>query len=349
MLGLTFVKELAFAETCEFNDSNFGRIDGQISEMKLPGDSSITVIEEEPLTEDARAGAASLFTERPRSAEDLADRVGLFLSANQDTFDIAQRNLNFLHTSLLSPHPPGFVAVGVSSNKLAYLRKAATILSLYRYAQVNELGVRNAQWDKLLLFIVGPVVYLRTREPELFHSTALMAMDDQGLAPFHAALEWQEQKIPEWMEKLVGRGGIKETGDINVGGTGKIPEGNGIFLLSNGSMPAVSSALRSACEKLRATPTPGAVPAKIEQENNIQMATEEIPVAPVEEERRQSASRTNGWNRRIDTYKATKETNPEVARKNAMARHALAYSWMTIDGAGHRWVHIRPIHNSQKE
>ena len=37
-------------------------------------------------------------------------------------------------------------------------------------------------------------------------------------------------------------------------------------------------------------------------------------------------------------------TNPEVARKNSMARHALAYSWVTTDAAGHRWVHIRPIH-----
>ena len=48
-------------------------------------------------------------------------------------------------------------------------------------------------------------------------------------------------------------------------------------------------------------------------------------------------------------YRATKETDPEVARKNSMARHALAYSWVTTDAAGHRWVHIRPIHYSQQE
>jgi hypothetical protein len=48
-------------------------------------------------------------------------------------------------------------------------------------------------------------------------------------------------------------------------------------------------------------------------------------------------------------YRATKETDPEVARKNSMARHALAYSWVTMDAAGHRWVHIRPIHYSQQE
>jgi hypothetical protein len=46
----------------------------------------------------------------------------------------------------------------------------------------------------------------------------------------------------------------------------------------------------------------------------------------------------------MENYRATKETNPEVARKNSMARHALAYSWVTTDAAGHRWVHIRPIH-----
>ena len=48
-------------------------------------------------------------------------------------------------------------------------------------------------------------------------------------------------------------------------------------------------------------------------------------------------------------YRATKETDPEVARKNSFARHALAYSWVTTDAAGHRWVHIRPIHYSQQE
>jgi hypothetical protein len=50
-----------------------------------------------------------------------------------------------------------------------------------------------------------------------------------------------------------------------------------------------------------------------------------------------------------ERYRGTKETDPEVARKNSMARHALAYSWVTTDAAGHRWVHIRPIHYSQQE
>ena len=37
----------------------------------------------------------------------------------------------------------------------------------------------------------------------------------------------------------------------------------------------------------------------------------------------------------------------EVARKNSVARTLpLAYSWVTTDAAGHRWVHIRPIHYS---
>ncbi len=64
-----------------------------------------------------------------------------------------------------------------------------------------------------------------------------MAMDDQALNPFHEALNWQGQKTPEWMEKVVGRGNIKETGDTNVGGLGKLPEGDGIFVLSNGLLP----------------------------------------------------------------------------------------------------------------
>jgi hypothetical protein len=345
LLALVFFPYPGFAEVCEFSSSAVSSIDGRISEMTLPGDSTITVIEEKSLNEEARAGATSLFTERASSAEELADRVGLFLSGNQDEFNIAESNLNLLQNRLQSTHPPTFVAVGISHNELAYLRKVASILSLHRYAQVNELGARNEHWDELLLIAVGPVVYLKTREPELFHATTLMAMDDQALTPFRQALNGQEQRIPDWMEKLVGRGGVKETGDAGVGGPGKLPEGDGVFLLGNDSLPAVSSALVSECEKLRIPPSPEPIPGKIEQGNNVQTAKQEV--AAEEGSRRKSTS--NGWGRRTDFLKGTKETDPLVARTNAMARHALAYSWVTVDGAGRRWVHIRPIHYVQKE
>jgi hypothetical protein len=346
LLALVFFPYPGLAEVCEFSDSTVGSIDGRISEMTTPGDSTITVIEEESLNEETRAAATSLFTERRSSAEELADRVGLFLSGHQDEFNMAERNLKLLRDRLQSPHPPTFVAVGLSHNKLAYLRKVASILSLHRYAQVNELGAKNEHWDELLLIAVGPVVYLKTREPGLFHATTLMAMDDQALTPFHQALNGQEQKIPEWMEKLVGRGGVKETGDAIFGGPGKLPEGDGVFLLGNDSLPAVSTALISECEKLRVPPSPEPIPGKIEQGNNVETAKQEVAAAE-EGSRRKNISA--GWGRRTDFLRGTKETDPLVARTNAMAKHALAYSWVTVDGAGHRWVHIRPIHYNQKE
>jgi hypothetical protein len=65
---------------------------------------------------------------------------------------------------------------------------------------------------------------------------------------------------------------------------------------------------------------------------------------------KQGADRVNGWNRRTEIFAATKETDDrELAREDAMARHALVYSWVTIDRAGHHWVHIRPLHYSQSE
>jgi hypothetical protein len=74
------------------------------------------------------------------------------------------------------------------------------------------------------------------------------------------------------------------------------------------------------------------------------------PTAGGQDEQTGSTSRMNGWRRRTENYRATKETDdPEVARKNAIARHAWTYSWVTTDGTGHRWVHIRPIQYSQRE
>ena len=62
-----------------------------------------------------------------------------------------------------------------------------------------------------------------------------------------------------------------------------------------------------------------------------------------------STGREDGWNRRMEIFGAAKEADDrDLAREDAMARHALTYSWATIDRAGHRWVHIRPIYYSQR-
>jgi len=74
------------------------------------------------------------------------------------------------------------------------------------------------------------------------------------------------------------------------------------------------------------------------------------PTAGGQDEQTGSTSRLNGWSRRAEIYRATKETDDaEVARKNAIARHAMTYSWVTTDGTGHSWVHTRPIYYSQKD
>ena len=62
-----------------------------------------------------------------------------------------------------------------------------------------------------------------------------------------------------------------------------------------------------------------------------------------------STGRVDGWNRRAENIGTTKEIDDrDVAREKAIARHALVYSWVTIDRAGHRWVHIRTLHYSQR-
>ena len=69
-----------------------------------------------------------------------------------------------------------------------------------------------------------------------------------------------------------------------------------------------------------------------------------------QEEQTGSPSRLNGWSRRAEIYRATKETDEaEAARRNAIARHAMTYSWVTTDGTGRSWVHTRPIYYSQKD
>jgi hypothetical protein len=74
------------------------------------------------------------------------------------------------------------------------------------------------------------------------------------------------------------------------------------------------------------------------------------PAAGGQEEQTGSPSRLNGWSRRAEIYRATKETDEaEAARRNAIARHAMTYSWVTTDGTGRSWVHTRPIYYSQKD
>jgi hypothetical protein len=74
------------------------------------------------------------------------------------------------------------------------------------------------------------------------------------------------------------------------------------------------------------------------------------PTVGGQEEQTASASRLNSWSRRAEIYRATRETDEaEVARKNAIARHAMTYSWVTTDGTGRSWVHTRPIYYSQRD
>jgi hypothetical protein len=336
-LALAFLTYPVVAQVCELNNitgsENF--------QIKAAEDFTITAIQGKDLNDDARGDAAGLFSDRVSSIDDITDRVKLFLSANQDSFNIAESNLRFLKERLGKQNPPAFVAVDMSLEELAYLRKVAAILSLHRYAQVNALGARNAYWDKLLLIVVGPVVYLSARQPDLFHATAVMAMDDQALNPFQEALNWRGRNIPDWMQKVVGRGGNKEMRDISVRSLDKLPEGDGVFVLGNGLSPTISSAFVSACEKLR---NQAPIPSNTEQANNVPKATEKTAAA---EEQSRKTSTFNGLSRQTEMYRATNGTDAEAARKNAMARRALAYSWVTIDGAGHRWVHIRPIRYSR--
>lgn len=71
------------------------------------------------------------------------------------------------------------------------------------------------------------------------------------------------------------------------------------------------------------------------------------PAVGAQDGQTMNAGRFNGWGRLTESYRETKDTDaPEIARRNAIARHALTYSWVTTDRAGHRWVHIRSIHHA---
>jgi hypothetical protein len=81
-----------------------------------------------------------------------------------------------------------------------------------------------------------------------------------------------------------------------------------------------------------------------------EQSSDSSPIAGGQDRQTASTGRVNGWNRRTEIFGAAEEADDrEVARANAIARHALVYSWVTIDRAGHHWVHIRPLHYSQRE
>jgi hypothetical protein len=71
--------------------------------------------------------------------------------------------------------------------------------------------------------------------------------------------------------------------------------------------------------------------------------------ADAQEEQPRSASKFESRSRRTEFHRAIRDTDAEVARQDAVARHALTYSWVTTDRAGHQWVHMRPLHYSRKE
>jgi hypothetical protein len=80
-----------------------------------------------------------------------------------------------------------------------------------------------------------------------------------------------------------------------------------------------------------------------------EQSSDSASIASGQDRQTLSTDRVDGWSRRTDNFGAMKETDDrDVAREYAVVRHALVYSWVTVDRAGHRWVHIRPLHYSQR-
>lgn len=89
---------------------------------------------------------------------------------------------------------------------------------------------------------------------------------------------------------------------------------------------------------------------RADETKGTEPSSDSSPVAGSQDRQTASTDRVNGLNWRTEIFAATKETDDrELAREDAIARHALVYSWVTIDRAGHHWLHIRPLHYSQRE
>jgi hypothetical protein len=80
-----------------------------------------------------------------------------------------------------------------------------------------------------------------------------------------------------------------------------------------------------------------------------EQSSDSFPIASGQDRQPLSTGLVDRWNRRTENFGARRETDDRnVARENAIARHALVYAWATVDRAGHRWVHIRPLYYSQR-
>jgi hypothetical protein len=71
--------------------------------------------------------------------------------------------------------------------------------------------------------------------------------------------------------------------------------------------------------------------------------------ADAQEQQPGSTGRFDVQSRWMEIQRPTGDTDAEVAQREAMARHALTYSWVTTDRTGRRWVHIRPLRYRRHE
>jgi hypothetical protein len=327
------------AELCSISESLDKSIAARNFQILLPDNSTATVIVGGQLPEPSRETVVSFFTEHTEKLDELTTRIHLFMGANQGAIERAEGDLAFLQEKLASHPPLSFVALDISSEELGLLQKAAAILNLSAWAQVHSLGIKNVDWDRLYLLAVGPLFYLKTRQAELFRSVVLMGFDDPALAEFRKSLNWQAPKVPEWTTSVIGMDSIHVSDDVSVGSLGRLPEGDGVFLLSHGSLPVLSPTFMTICQKLQATPTAPQPKADDQQVDNMPTAHEEAPGDEV------PTSRYHRWHRHgRGGHDVVSGVNPDRARTLAVSRKAHAYSWVTVDGNGRRWVHIRPLH-----
>jgi hypothetical protein len=169
---------------------------------------------------------------------------------------------------------------------------------------------------------------------------------EQALIEAEAKEQARPQDAAHGVDETVARGAAAQEGEARRIDLGAAREGarKQAEPLNAGNEDKAAAETKAASGSSAAKEANAADDAKRENETKgFEQSSDSSPTAGGQDRQTMSTGRVNWWSRRTEISGAT-----DVARENAIARHALVYSWVTIDKSGHRWMHIRPLRYSQR-
>ncbi len=198
LLSTLLSSQFVFALSCKISKQSSMEVSGENFTVASNDHSKITFIETDQISDAVTQQAQAILNLTLTPTPTLLLRIRFFLDQNKEFVSNGSTNVLYLQEALLSSLVD-YVAIDMPSNNIAGLERLASRFDPSLMPQYPDVQLSADDVNKLVLLTVGPALYVKMREPELFKDITLEPLNIQRLenAPKKNSL-----KLDQLMEKF---------------------------------------------------------------------------------------------------------------------------------------------------